>query len=214
MDFNFLGAFDEILNGKSKTSVIYDPSKVTGIDLMSKISRFEIPGAKMYEPYNLNYQNISAMDSKITFLPQDLNLGVFGFENASTFYYRRGGENKTHIFWTPKAFSELLHKKQQNHISSSDYKNYDITLLGIFALLIRYHYEDPIFKSFVENKYLKPNFEYNTKHRLWILNEENRNKLNIEHDFIIRLIDFHENHGIEYLNGNIPYTFAWRKHLE
>lgn len=212
---NFLTKFDIMANKMIAEDILYDPVHMTGLDLMNKICRFQLPGARRYKPYSLNYTTIGFMEKYIQFLPVNDGLGPMDFSTASKFCYKIGDidKKKPYVLWTPAEMGDLLFKKGVGG-SNSDFNNYDITILGILGILLRHYYDNYQFKAFVEKFYLENNFEYSKNHRLWILNDENLQKLGLDREFVLKLIDMNENQGINYRSTGIPYTFAWRKTLE
>ncbi len=200
---NVMEKLDSIFSGDAGHQVIYNPEKCEGLNFTTDYSRFNYPHCK-YKPYELTYNNMAYLESHLKiagYMESPLN-----FKNFSQFvcYYDVCSDNVT--LWSPSKIENLLVKINKGNDKLS--QNYDLSILGLIAIANRKFYGDKVFKEFVEENYLKKNFEYSETYCMWILNKANRDALDITKDFIIHLIDLNYA-GINFAEYRIPYVFKW-----
>lgn len=193
---------DAIINLDNHASLTKSITRFRGISNGSKLK---------YVPYSLDYYKLINIDNRVSFINPGMNEECT-FTNFNRFLYQYTTTNRDYQFtmYRPKlGFRDKLIKVSYN-LPDRSYRSYDISILGILCLLSRYHYNDKVFIDYIENNYLKHNYEWSDTYGLWILNKVHRDKLGITKDFIIQLIDLNYNMGIRYKDNKIPYTFSWR----
>lgn len=197
---------DHMMSPDISKTIYYEPNSYNNILKSDAVSRINYKCCE-YLPYELTYSNITYLDARIRFLPVKGN-EVIDFSNFNKLVYNFKKSSNSVTLWKPKQFDDIIVRNQVKG-NISDLKTWDITILGIIALLTRRYYGNDTFKYFIEENYLKKNYDYSDIYGLWILNKDNRIKQNITKDFIIHLIDINYNLGIEFLDKKIPYTFKW-----